>query len=184
MASKTFSAVSHGNGYAKTAAVNSDGSRVAIADSAGLWMYDGSFNLLGPLPGGGLQGAIFIGGMVFSSDNKYLYEISNPTGVPSVYTIDPNSLQASQVAPALGMIPVSSELFPPFFMAEPFAVNSTGLVLGIQDYGISFDDATYGQNFAIKSSFANIYATYETVCRPNHWRDHFWGFWERLFDRA
>jgi hypothetical protein len=90
--------------------------------------------------------------MVFSSDNQQLYEISNPTGVPVVYTIDPNSRQASQVAPALGMIPVLVESLPPFFMAEPFAVDSTGLVLGIQDYGISFDDATYGQNVSTNQS--------------------------------
>src|SRR5438034_350385 len=45
------------------------------------------------------------------------------------------------------LIPVMTELSPPFYMPEPFAVDDTGMVLGIEDYGIAFDDSTFFQNF-------------------------------------
>ena len=129
------------------AAVNFDGSRVAVYDTSGLNLYDGNLNLLGPIAGGGVLGSgLLKGGMVFSPTSGDLFEVSMPTDMPVILTIDPNSLNAVNIAPAMGMIPVMTELSPSFYMAAPFAVDSTGMVLGVQDYGITFDDSTFSQN--------------------------------------
>lgn len=151
--SAAFSGVTHTGEYGSAAAVNFDGSRIAIYDDTGFYMYDGNFNRLGSLPGGGVLGTyvgsatgIFDGGMIFSPDNKYLYEVAMPFETPIIYTIDPNNLNALSVAPAMPMIPIGAELGPPFYMAAPFAVDSTGMLLSIQDYGIAFDDSTFAQN--------------------------------------
>ena len=128
-------------------AVNVDGSRVAVTGlSSGTWMYDGNFNLVGAVPGGGFGGAIYNGGMIFSNDDLSFYELCMPFATPVIYTIDPNSLTVRSVAPAMPFIPVMTELGPPFFRSTPFAADSTGMVLGMQDYGIDFDDATFTPN--------------------------------------
>jgi hypothetical protein len=145
--SKTFEAQGHLAGYGSQGAANADGSRLAIGDSSGLNMYDGNFNLIGPLGPAGDGGALFPGGLVFSATNGNLYILSMPIDIPVVFTIDPNSLNVLSVAPAMGMIPLMDELVPPFFLAVPFGVDETGLVLGVQYYGIAFDDATFNQNF-------------------------------------
>lgn len=141
---KTFSSVFQIGGEPITAAVNFDGSRVV----AGLAMFDGNFNFIGAIPGGGvLGGALFDGGTVFGVDGL-LYEVSMPGFTPLVLTIDPNTLSLLNVAPAMPMIPVSVELSPPFFMGVPFAVDSSGMVFGSQYYGIAFDDARFTVNFS------------------------------------
>jgi hypothetical protein len=142
---KSFSPVFNIGGQPITAAVNFDGSRVV----AGLGMYDGNFNLIGLIPGGGvLGGPAFDGGTVFSADGRFLYEVAMPQFTPLILTIDANTLNVVNVAPAMPMIPAGVELGPPFFMPLPFAVDSTGMVLGIQDYGIAFDDAAFAVNFS------------------------------------
>jgi IPT/TIG domain len=144
---QTFSGITDLGGYAVDAAVNFDGSRIVVYDASGLNMYDGSLNLLGPVPGGGVLGASLLqGGLVFGPVTGDLYEICMPTDIPVILTIDPNSLAALTIAPAMDMIPVMTELSPPFYMTAPFAIDSTGMVLGIEDYGIAFDDSTYSQN--------------------------------------
>lgn len=145
--SQTFSGITYLGGYAVDAAVNFDGSRIAVYDASGLNMYDGNLNLLGPIPGGGILGADLLqGGLIFSPTSGDLYEVSMPTNIPVIFTIDPNTLGVNSTAPAMGMIPIMWEISPSFFMAAPFAVDSTGMVLGVQDYGIAFDDSTYSQN--------------------------------------
>ena len=146
--SRSVSAVVQLGGYALDAAVNFDGSRVAVYDATGLNMLDGNLAKIGPLPGGGVLGLdLFQGGMVFSPTSGYLHEICMPLFTPVIWTIDPNSLQTVGIAPAMPMIPVMTELSPPFYMPEPFAVDETGMVFGIEDYGIAFDDSTFFQNF-------------------------------------
>ena len=143
---RTFSTPVNIGGQPLTGSVNFDGSRV-LADVS---MFDGNFNFLGNVPGGGvLGGPDFDGGTIFSPDTGLLYEVSMPFFTPVIFTIDPTSLTAIDVAPAMPMIPAGSELSPPFFMPVPFAVDSTGMVLGLQDYGIAFDDSTYSIDFAI-----------------------------------
>ena len=130
-------------------AVNTDGSRLAIYDDvAGLNMYDGNFNLLGGLPGGGiLYRYLNHGGMLFSPDNRYLYEVSQPINIPVIFTIDTTTLDPTVVAPAIPLIPEHTGLSPSPYMTRPSAINSTGMLMGTQYYGIAFEDATFSENF-------------------------------------
>jgi hypothetical protein len=147
---KTFSAVTNLAGYALVAAVNHDGSRIAIGDlGSGLNMYDRNLNLIGSISGGGvIGGGQFQGGMTFSPVTGDLYETAMPTDIPVTFTIDPNTLNVLAVAPAMGIVPAAFlEMSPPFYMASPFAVDATGVVLGVQDFGIAFDDSTFAENF-------------------------------------
>lgn len=147
VAAKQCSGTTQLAGYTLSSAVNYDGSRVAIYDANGVNMYDGNLNLLGPLPGGGLDGGLpFTGGMVFSASTGDLYETAIPGTLPFLITIDPNTLQPLTVAPAMG-IP-GGDNSPDAFIPSPFSVDSTGMVLGIQPYGISFDDSTFAQNYS------------------------------------
>ncbi len=146
VASKTVSQPVLLNGYASSAAVNRDGSRIAVQDAGGLNMLNSRLAPIGRLPGGSIQPG-FGGGLVFSDDGKTLYEESMPGLIPFLYTIDASSLQARSIAPALPMIPVMTTMAPPFYIPQPFAVDATGMVLGLQDWGIAFDDATFAQNY-------------------------------------
>ncbi len=148
VASKKFSNLVTLGGYAIDVSVNVDATRVVICDANGPNMYDGSFNLIGPLPGCGLGPVgFFAGGSVFSADNRYLYqEISSRN--PVIAKIDPNTLNVISVAPAMPMIPVMTQLSQGFYLPIPFAVDSTGMILGIEDYGIAFDDATFAQSYS------------------------------------
>jgi hypothetical protein len=139
---KTFSGDIQIGGYADEVAANYDGTRVAIDDTNGLDMYDSNLGFLGPLPGGGFQG-FFGGGLVFASSNGYLYEESWPFGVPILFTIDPNTLNIQNIAPALA-VPTGDDI-PDIWFPVPFAVDSTGMVFGTVTEGIAFDDATYTQ---------------------------------------
>src|SRR6202046_4771711 len=143
---KQFSGIFQLGGFALSGGINNDGSRVAVNDENGLNMYDGNFNLIGPLPGGGLGGLPFEGGLVFSPTTGDLYETALPDDLAVILTIDPNSLQVLTAAPAMG-IPGGDNL-PDVFIPTPFAVDSTGTVLGLQIYGIAFDDSTFAQNFS------------------------------------
>jgi len=163
VALKQFSDIVQLGGYALSAAVNYDGSRVAVQDASGLNMYDGNLNLLGPLPGGGIDGGLpFTGGMVFSPTTGDLYETAIPTDLPFLITIDPTTLQPLTIAPAMG-IP-GGDNTPDAFIPSPFAVDITGMVLGIQPYGISFDDSTFAQNYSSQQpgfpSFLNHMSPY------------------------
>ncbi len=149
---KTFSGTIMLSGFALNAAVNVDASRVAIsALGSAPVMFDGNLNPLGALPGGGVLGiqglGLYQGGMTFSSDNQFLYEVCMPTFTPFIYKINPNSLQTISISPAMPMIPVMTELSPSFFIAEPFGVDITGMVFGVQDFGIAFDDGAFPQNY-------------------------------------
>jgi len=148
--SKTMSPPIQMSGFVLTAAVNFDGSQVAIHDIGGLNMYDGNLNLIGALPGGGLLGPKPYGGLVFSPDNTTLYEESMPLYTPLIYNIDTRTLAARGVAPAMPMIPSSvMQMDPPFYFPTPFGVDKNGMVLGIQNWGIAFEDAAFFQNFVI-----------------------------------
>ena len=142
---KSFSTPVNIGGQPVTAAVNFDGSRVV----AGFAMFDGNFNFIGAIPGFGalMGGPAFDGGTAFSQDTGFLYEVSMPGFTPEILTIDPNTLGLVNAAPAMPMIPAGAQLSPPFFMPIPFDVDSTGMVLGFQYYGIAFDDATYAVHF-------------------------------------
>ena len=141
--------------YGITAAANFDGSEVAVYDANGLNMYDGNLNMLGPLPGGGIGPPLY-GGLVFSPDGSTLYEESMPSDIPVIYTIGAHPLGVGKtfgvlgLAPAMDFTPASiSGMSPPFYIPTPFAVDSTGMLLGIEDWGIAFDDPTNFQNYYV-----------------------------------
>ncbi|HET9741474.1 MAG TPA: IPT/TIG domain-containing protein [Terriglobales bacterium] len=150
---KTVSSPVQLNGYALSAAVNYDGSRVAVYYTNCLVgcfeMYNGQLNLIGSLPGGGFGGPLWSGGLIFSPDDSTLYEVSEPLHIPVIFNIDPNSLNVRSTEPALGIIPVMSELSYGFFLGVPFAVDSSGMILEMQDHGLAFDDATFVQTFSV-----------------------------------
>lgn len=132
---KTVSSAKQLGGYGLAAAVDHDGSRVAVEDSNGFNMYDGNLSLIGPIPGGG-------GNLLFSPDNKYLYVEGGPFGAPLILTINASTLQVVNEAPAMAIIPVMTEVSAPY-LPSPFAVDSNGILLGVEDWGIAFDDSTY-----------------------------------------
>ena len=135
-------------GYATAAAVNFDGSRVVVYDANGLNMYNGNFRVIGSVPGGGELGIGFSGGLLFSPDNTTLYEETTPLFTPVIASIDARSLRVLGVAPAMPMIPVMTTMSPSFYVPVPFAVDSTGMLLCIEDWGIAFEDATFYENFS------------------------------------
>lgn len=141
------------------AAVNQDGSRLILPTPNGFALYNGQLDRLGTLPGtahnfGMLQG----GGAVFSSDGARIYAmgyaglVRDTSALASVFTIDSSTLRLLATAPAA---PVGELEFSYYgntvelpSNAIPFAVDASGLVLGLQEYGISFDDANFAQHFA------------------------------------
>jgi hypothetical protein len=138
---KAFSSISHLAGFT-SAAVNMDSSRIVASFVSGTNMYDGNFNLIGPVPGSGLGGPTSFKGSIFSADGRFLYE--EVTGsIPLILKIDVSTLSLLSVAPAMPLIEVM-----PLSTPGPFAVDDTGMVLGVEDYGIAFDDAAYTQNYA------------------------------------
>jgi len=156
-ATKTFSNPVTIGEYVFGGAVNQDGSRLVLCSlttSPGL--YDGNFNLLGPVPsctaGRSFPAGSWVpggGGSVFSSDNRYLYqEYLSVANIPLIAKIDTGTLQILSLAPAMPMIPVMTEQSPPFDIPMPFGVDTTGTVFGTEDWGIAFDDGAFAQNYS------------------------------------
>lgn len=148
VATQSFSKVYTLGGYAIDAAVNLDGSRIVVCDANGPNVYDGDFNFVGSVPGCGAGGPPFFeGGTVFSADNLYLYQeiLAN---VPMIAKIDAKTLNIISISPAMPMIPVMTELSPPYYVPDPFAVDDTGMVLGLEDWGIAFDDSNFPQSYS------------------------------------
>jgi hypothetical protein len=148
---KTFSTPVTLGGYAIGAAVNVDGSRVVVCDANGPYMYDGGFTVIGPVPGcqSGFGGETpwLAGGSVFSADNLYLYQVyESDAGIPLTAKVDANTLKILSLAPAMATVGVMTEMDYPN-LTTPFAVDQTGVIMGLQNWGIAFDDATYAQNY-------------------------------------
>ena len=153
---RQFSSIATLAGYALGAAINVDASRVAVCDGSGLNMYDGEFNLIGPLlPGCGVPSPPFFeGGEVFSSDNLYLYVEGAVFGVPAIIKFDANTLNVVGNSPAMPMIPVGAELSQGYYLPDPFAMDSTGMIFGLEDWGIAFDDGSFPQSYSTLQSGA------------------------------
>jgi hypothetical protein len=142
------------SGYSALAISNSDGSKVAVSGGQ-FSLYDGNLDLLGVLPGdGGVTGGnfpeenLFGGGIAFSPDGQTLYEETQASAVPLIIGIDVATLQPTTTSPAMPVIPTMVELEPNFYMPAPFAVDASGMVLGIEYHGIAFDDATVNLAFS------------------------------------
>jgi hypothetical protein len=148
VASQTFSSSTTVNVAGFNSAVNTDGSRFILCNDVGGFVYDGSYNQLGVIPPCGPGVAPFFeGGAVFSADGKFIYEevLAN---IPQILKIDANTLNLVSTAPAMPMIPVMTELSPPYYVPNPFAVDDTGMVFGIEFWGIALDDSTYAQSYS------------------------------------
>ncbi len=128
------------------AAVNQDGSRIVMNNNNVLSMYDGAFDLIGPLPTPNPNGVASTAGLLFSPDNSTLYQISAGDPTPVIYTINAATLALTGTAPAMSTLPVMVSETPT--LSNLFGVDSSGMLLGIQDFGISFEDSTFFQKFS------------------------------------
>jgi sugar lactone lactonase YvrE len=132
-------------------AVNGVGTRLVLSNQDTVaQVFDRDLKRLGDLPLLSYSGYTVTqqSGVVFSADDSKLYLLGADGNLPVVYTLDAVTLKILATAPA-------SPTFPSVYtgnfsesVAAPFAVDSTGMLLGIQDYGISFDDAMFAQHYA------------------------------------
>jgi hypothetical protein len=144
------------------AGVNSDGSRVIVFNTAtGPQLCDNHISVLGTLPGT-YQDTSFNFRAVFSSDNKKVYEILTYNNIIAVVTADATTLGVLGVSPAITATPVSG----PSGAAIPFAIDSTGLLLGAQNFGIAFDDPTFNQTYVANQPRTNLSGIFDIFSGP------------------
>ena len=125
-------------------AVNYNGTRFVGMNNSHYGLYDGSFQLLGNLPTSLTDyGLTFRGGWVFSPDGATVYQIGHPG---SILTIDVASLSLKGTAPSISTLPDGTA-----GLTVPVDVDPNGILLGIQDFGVGFDDSTFFQNSAANS---------------------------------
>src|ERR1700722_3275440 len=131
-----------GQGYS-VAAVNQDGSLILGADNN---LYDPTGNLVGKLPSylGNTYYSTY-GATVFSPDGKTLYQIGQGQNGSFIATIDVPTLSLTGVAPALATLPNFVSETP--VNTTELSVDNTGMLIGIQTYGVGFEDATFFQNY-------------------------------------
>lgn len=146
-----------GTSFLPVLAVNGDGTRLVIGGGLqNLELYDSNLSTLGAvpsLPQGAGQNFSLTGGCIFSTDNKNLYAVGAYHGLSDVLTIDASTLQVLGVAPASPVEPTATS--GGIGTSTPFAVDSTGIVLGLQTYGIAFDDSTFYQTYAANQPGSN-----------------------------
>jgi len=152
--SQTLSTINSGTPYQPVIAVNRDGSKLVLQTGfngagIGIALYDNNLNLLGSVPGALAGYGPLGGGILFSPDNTKLYE----SDYSYILTIDASTLQVLGTAPSSGSEPVGTSGAAD--TETPFAVDSTGMVLGLQIFGISFDDSTFYQNYALDQPSVN-----------------------------
>src|SRR5437660_5943514 len=114
----------------------------ALANSNGIDFLDGNLSLIARVQAG-LEGSTTYWGMTYSPDGKYLYFVYSPTGLPFVITVDTSTYQVVNIAPATGTNIAYFGRFPPEWITQPFAADTTGLVFGLGEKGMVIDDATY-----------------------------------------
>jgi hypothetical protein len=156
-AAQALSTINSGTGYGPVIAVNQDGSRLvldtgnATGGGVAIGLYDQNLNPLGPIPGALPGYGPLGGGVLFSPDNKTIYEVN----YSRVLTIDASSITI------LGEAPSSSS------SDTPFAVDPSGMVLNSQIYGVAFDDSTFYQNYAVNQPPFNAIGPYtQTYAGP------------------
>ena len=162
-ATSTKSLRTIGSVTAPVAAVSHDGSKLVVG-SNNLTLYDKNLTVLGTvpgtLPGFGVDN-LLNGGVVFSGDGTKLYEIGVFNSVTGILTLDANTLQVLGEAPATFTSPVgvSGAAGTP----TPFAVDATAMILGIQNYGISFDDSSFFQHYVANQPNASGDLIYDST---------------------
>jgi hypothetical protein len=154
---QTLTKLGAGTGFHTVVAVNGDGTRIVFGDSnQALNLYNNNLTMLGIVPGALTGFGVYFppsGGYVFSRDSKRLYGIGSYNGLMDVLTIDASNLQVLGAAPEAAVEPVGTS--GGVTTATPFAVDSTGIVLGLQTYGIAFDDSAFYQNYAANQPGSN-----------------------------
>jgi hypothetical protein len=97
-------------------------------------IYDQNLKRLASLPGSTFDNG---GGAIFSADDSKVYVVApeNSNNQANVlFTVDAETYKLLGTAPSIGATGI-------------FASDATGLVFGVDTYGISFDDAAYTQKF-------------------------------------
>ena len=150
---QTYSTIGSGTGFFNIDAVNQDGSRLIIYSLAGTNLYDSNLTLLGPIPGAIPVNGLLDGGAIFSPDNTKIFDVAS-----MVTTIDATTLKVLGTAPASNAEPVGTS--GAAGTEQPFAIDSAGMLLGIQNFGISFDDSTFYQNYVINQPNSNVGTEY------------------------
>jgi IPT/TIG domain len=150
VSSKTLTTINSGTIYNPIVAVNQDGSELVLGTFSSMGLYDANLNLLGTLPGN-LTGFgpdfLLDGGVLFSVDSTKIYEIGQYV-LPAILTIDASNTSNLTV---VGVAPTANSEGggPASSTPTPFAMDATGMVLCVQNYGISFEDSTFYQNYAM-----------------------------------
>jgi hypothetical protein len=128
--------------FAFAVAANPNGTQFAVAaQDQGISLLDSNLSTLGTAPVGGLTT-----GMVYSTDGRLLYVVSDPTGnLPLISTVDTQTFQLVGAAPAYRGIHAGST---GEFIEVPMGADATGMIFGAADYGLALDDSTFYRNFS------------------------------------
>ena len=137
------------------AAVNQDGSRLIFTNGSTIGLFDQSLNSLGTVPGvvPGFFPALLNGGVEFSPDGSRIYVNGSLNNMGVIATVDAASLQVLGTAPSAFVEPIGTS--GGFGYSTPFAVDATGMLLAIQNFGIVFEDATFYQHYSPNQQLKN-----------------------------
>jgi hypothetical protein len=127
-------------------AVNTDGSRFVGSNNSAYGLYDGNGNLIGDLPNPWPSTLDADAAFVFSADGSTLYRVGG-FNLTATLVYDVASLTLKGVAPTISAAPNSNSVFFPVLAG----VDATGMIFGIQNLGISFDDSTFYQTYGTTS---------------------------------
>lgn len=140
---KTVTAVPPLGGGAYIVAANHDGSLLVGSDNG---LYTSTGQLIGELPA--YLGDSYYqtyGSTVFSPDGSTVYQIGSGANGSFIATINIPSLSLAGIAPALATLPNGVSGNP--MTTTNIAVDNTGMLVGIQTYGVGLEDSTFFQNF-------------------------------------
>ena len=141
-ATDSFAGVSQVGNFAFALAANPTGTQFAVAVNLSLIsIVDSHLNTIGQVAVGGT-----ITGMTYSPDGKKLYIVSTPGNVPLISTVDTSTFQVLGQAPAYASDLAFAASTGGPFVEKPQAADGTGLLFGLGDHGVAFDDSTYFQN--------------------------------------
>jgi IPT/TIG domain len=142
VATKTLTPLPELGQSSQVIAANNNGSMLVGGDNK---LYTGAAQLIGAIPEYlGNYYAEQHGSTAFSRDGTTLYQIG--AGADSrIATIDVASLTLRGVAPALGTLPNFVSETP--VNTSNASVDDSGMMIGIQTFGVGFEDSTFFQNF-------------------------------------
>jgi YVTN family beta-propeller protein len=124
-------APSDGNQNVISAALNPDGSQVAMVsgDTQGISIYNGQLQLLSTVPIFGTQ-TDFVS-VTYSLDGKSLYAVGGLDGLQAAVAFDPKAYSLIGVAPD------------PIGGGTPYAIDETGMIFEGTDRGMEFFDVSH-----------------------------------------